>query len=110
MAKKPSYPRNEAPQTIRKQAGPTSDEDGAQKDKATGRGLQRKMANGPQKGMEASEIVWVHLSPSGDDSVSLSGSVMESSTTLLRPCSLRVKSAQAIQPTRPQRPELNSSV
>ena len=33
-----------------------------------------------------------------------------SSTTLLRPCSLRVKSAQAIQPTRPQRLEPSTSV
>ena len=49
MAKKPSYPRKEAPQPIRKKAGPTSDEDGAQKDKVTGRGLQRKMPNDPQK-------------------------------------------------------------
>ena len=42
--------------TIRKKARLTSDEDGAQKDKATRRGLQRKMENGPQKGVEASEI------------------------------------------------------
>ena len=33
-----------------------------------------------------------------------------SSTTLLRPCSQRVRSAQAIQPTRPQRLEPNNSV
>ena len=48
--------------------GLTSDEDAAQKDKATGRGLQRKMENGPRKSAEASEIVWVHLS-SRDDNV-----------------------------------------
>ena len=35
---------------------------------------------------------------------------LTSSTTLLRPCSLRVRSAQAIQPTRPQRSEPSSSV
>ena len=35
---------------------------------------------------------------------------LTSSTTLHMPCSLRVRSAQAIQPTRPQRPEPNSSV
>ena len=32
-----------------------------------------------------------------------------SPTTLIRPCSLRVSSAQAIQPTSPQRPESTSS-
>ena len=35
---------------------------------------------------------------------------LTSSTTLHRPCSLRVRLAQAIQPTRPQRPEPSSSV
>ena len=35
---------------------------------------------------------------------------LTSSTTLLRPCSLRVKSTQAIQLIRPQRPEPSSSV
>ena len=35
---------------------------------------------------------------------------LRSSTTLHRPCSLRVKSAHAIQPTRPQRPEPSNSV
>ena len=57
MAKKPSYPRKEAPQPIKKKAGLTNDEDGALKDKATGRGPQRKMQNGPRKGTEASDIV-----------------------------------------------------
>ena len=56
MAKKPSYPRKEAPQPIKKEAGLTSDEDGAQKDRATERGLQRKMESDPRKGVEASEI------------------------------------------------------
>ena len=67
MAKKPSYPIKEAPQPIKKKAEPTSDEDGAQKDKTTARGPQRKMENGPQKGVEASEIVWVHHSLSDDN-------------------------------------------
>ena len=35
---------------------------------------------------------------------------LTSSTTLQRPCSLRVRSAQAIQPTRPQRSEPSSLV
>ena len=34
---------------------------------------------------------------------------LTSPTTLIRPCSLRVNSAQSIQPTRPQRPEPTSS-
>ena len=71
MAKKPSYPRKEAPQPIKKKAGPISDEDGAQKDKTTGRGLQRKMENDPKKGVEASEIVWVHLNSSNDNIIHL---------------------------------------
>ena len=72
MAKKPSYQRKEAPQ--KKKAGLTSDEDGAQKDKVTGRGHQRKMENGPQKGREASKIVWAHLNSSDDNVIHLSGS------------------------------------
>ena len=74
MAKKPSYPRKEAPQPINKKAGLTNDEDGAPKDKATGRGLQRKMENGPRKGAEASAIVWVHLNSSDDNAIHLGGS------------------------------------
>ena len=74
MAKKPLYPRKEAPQPIRKKAGPTSDEDGAQEDKATRRGLQRKMENGPQKGVEASEIHWVRINLSDDNAIHLGGS------------------------------------
>ena len=57
MAKKPSYPRKGAPPPIKKKARQTSDEDRATKDKVTGRGLQRKMENGPQKGVETSEII-----------------------------------------------------
>ena len=74
MAKKPSYPRKEAPQPIKKKAELTSDEDGAQKDKTTGRGLQRKIENGPRKGVEASEIVWDHLNSSDDNIIHLGGS------------------------------------
>ena len=57
MAKKPSYPRKEAFQPIKRKAGQTSDRDGAQNDKMTGGGLQRKMENGPRKDVEASEII-----------------------------------------------------
>ena len=57
MEKKLSYPRKGAPPPIKKKAGQTSDEDGALKDKATGKGLQRKMENGPRKGVETSETV-----------------------------------------------------
>ena len=73
MAKKPSYPKNEALQPIKRKAGLTRDKDGAQKDKMIGRGLQRKMVNGPRKGVEASEIVWVHLNPSVDNITHLDG-------------------------------------
>ena len=135
MAKKPSYPRKEALQPMKRKAGLTRDRDEAQRDrdeaqrdKETGRGPQRKTENGPRKGIEASEIAWVHLSPSGDDTISLSCPICRalqlnkasapgaqqlsstSSTTLLRPCSLRVRSTQAIQPIRPQHPEPSSSV
>ena len=74
MAKKPSYPRKGAPQPIKKKAGLTNDEEGAQKDKATGRGHQRKMENGPRKGVEASDIVWAHLNSRNDNVIHLGGS------------------------------------
>ena len=74
MVKKPSYPRNEVPQPIRKKAGLTIDEDGAQKNKATRRGLQRKMENGPQKGVKASEIDWVRINLSDDNAIHLGSS------------------------------------
>ena len=57
MGKKLSYPRKGAPPPIKKKARQTSDEDGAPKDKGIGRGLQRKMENGPRKGVETLEIV-----------------------------------------------------
>ena len=72
MAKKPSYSRKEALQPINRKAGLTSDRDGAQKDKMTGGGLQRKMEKGPRKDVEASEIVWVYLNPSVDNIIHLS--------------------------------------
>ena len=52
----------------------TSDEGGAPKDKATGRGLQTKMENAPQRGVETSEIVWVHLNSRDDNVIHLDGS------------------------------------
>ena len=100
-AKKPSYSKKEALQPMKRKAELTSDRDGAQRDKETERGPQRKVKNGPRKGVEASEIAWVHLSPSGDDSISLSGLVMESSTTSLghaaqEPVKLRQNSPQSL--------------
>ena len=71
MAKKLSYPRERAPPPINKKVGQTSDEDGVPKDKATGRGLQRKMENGPRKDGETSETVWAHLNPKGDKVIHL---------------------------------------
>ena len=49
MVKKPSYPRKEAPQPIKRKAGLISDRGGAQENKMTGKGLQRKMENGPEE-------------------------------------------------------------
>ena len=73
MAKKPSYPRKEALQLIKRKAGLISDRDRAQKDKVTERGLQIKMENGPRKDVEASKIVWVHLNLSDDNIIHLGG-------------------------------------
>ena len=55
MAKKPSYPRKEALQPIKRKAGLTSNKDEAQRDNETGRGPQRKTENGPRRDVEASE-------------------------------------------------------
>ena len=55
MVKKPSYLRKEAPQPIKRKAGLISDRDEAQEEKMTGKGLQRKMENGPRKDVEALE-------------------------------------------------------
>ena len=57
MEKKPSYPRKRALPPIKKKVGQTSDEDEAPKDKATRKGLQRKMENGPRKGAGTLKIV-----------------------------------------------------
>ena len=70
---KPSYPRKEALQPIKIKVRLTSDREGAQKDKETGRGPQSKTENGPRKDVEASEIAGVHLSPIGDNSIHLGG-------------------------------------
>ena len=67
MAKKLSYPKEGAPPLIKKEAGRTSVEDIAPKDKTNGRGLQRKMENSPRKDEETSEIVWAHLNTRDDN-------------------------------------------
>ena len=69
ISKKESY------STHKEKAGQTSDEDEALKDKATEKGLQRKMENGPRKGAGTSEIVWAHRNSKDDDIISLSGSL-----------------------------------
>ena len=74
MTKRLSYPRKGAPPPIKKKAGRTSDEDGAPKDKATGKGLQRKIENGPRKGAETLEIVWAHLNSRDVNVIHLGGS------------------------------------
>ena len=55
-------------------SGQTSGKDEAPKDKATGRGLQKKMENGPRTDGETSEIVWAHLSMKDDNIIHLGGS------------------------------------
>ena len=74
MAKKLSYPRKGAPPPIKKKVGQTSGEHEAPKDKATGRGLQRKMENGPRNGVETSKTIWVHLNSRDDNVIHLGGS------------------------------------
>ena len=59
----------------KKKAEQTSDDDEAPKDKATGKGPQRKMENDPQKGVGTSEIVWAHHHSKGDDVIRLSCSL-----------------------------------
>ena len=75
MEKKPSYPRRRALPPIKKKAGQTNDEDEAPKDKAFRKHPQRKMENDLQKGVETSEIVWVHRNSKDDDVIHLSGSL-----------------------------------
>ena len=55
MATKPSYPRKEALQPIKRKTGLTSSVDEAQRDNETGRGPQRKKENGPRRDAKASE-------------------------------------------------------
>ena len=55
MAKKPSYPRKEALQLIKRKAGLIRGKDKAQRDNETGRGPQRKTENSPRREVEASE-------------------------------------------------------
>ena len=73
MVKNPSYPRKKALPPIKKKAEQTSDEDEAPKDKATGKGPQRKMENDPQKSVGTSEISWAHHNSKDDDAIRLSG-------------------------------------
>ena len=49
--------KKESSSAHKEKAGQTSDEDEAPKDKATGKGFQRKTENDPQKGVGTSEIV-----------------------------------------------------
>ena len=74
IVKKPSCSRRKAPQPLKKEAGLTSDEDGAQRGRATERGLQRKMQNGPRKVVEASGITWAHINLKDDDVIRLNDS------------------------------------
>ena len=55
MTKKPSYPRKEVFQPIKRKTGLTSGEDEAQRDNETRRGPQRKKENGPRRDAEASK-------------------------------------------------------
>ena len=64
--------KKESSSTHKEKGEQTNDEDGAPKDKAIRKGLQRKMENGPQKGIGTSEIVWVHRNPKDDDVIRLS--------------------------------------
>ena len=98
MEKKPSYPKRKAPQPLKKEAGLTSDEDEAQKDRAPERGLQRKMQNDPRKGVETSESDQLRLYRHSASAPRAQQLTLTSSSTLHRPRSLGVKSAQAISP------------
>ena len=74
MAKKPSYPRREAPQPLKNETGLTSDEDGAQRDRATEKGLQGKMQNDPRKCVEALDISRANLNSRDDHVIHLGDS------------------------------------
>ena len=67
--------KKESSSTHKEKSGTDSDEDEAPKDKATGKGLQKKMENGPRKGAGTSEIVWAHHNSKDDNVIHLSGSL-----------------------------------
>ena len=74
MAKKPSYPREEALQPTGRKAGLTRNGSEALGDKETERDPQEGTKNDPQRGEGASETAWDHLIPSYDSSIHLDGS------------------------------------
>ena len=74
MAKKPSYPREEALQPTMRKAGLTRNESKALGDKETERDPQEGTENDPQGGEGALETAWDHLSPRYDSSIHLSSS------------------------------------
>ena len=74
MAKKPSYPREEALQSTRRKAGLTRNGSEALEDKETEKDPQEGTENDPQGGEGASETAWDHLSPSYDSSIHLDSS------------------------------------
>ena len=74
MAKKPSYPREEALQPTRRKAGLTRNGSEALGDKETERDPQEGTENDPQGGEGTSETVWDHLNPSYDSSIPLGSS------------------------------------
>ena len=78
MAKKPSYPREEALQPTRRKAGLTRDENEALGDKGTERDPQEGTENDSQREGAASEIAWDHLSPSYSSGIHLGGSPPDS--------------------------------
>ena len=74
MAKKPSYPREEALQPTRRKAGLTRNRSEALGDKETERDPQEGTENDPQGGEGASETAWDHLSSSYGSSIRLGSS------------------------------------
>ena len=74
MAKKPSYPREEALQPTRRKAGLTRNGSEALGDKETERDPQEGTEKDPQGGEGASKIAWDHLSSSYDSSIHLDSS------------------------------------
>ena len=74
MAKKPSYPREEALQPTRRKAGLTRNGSEALRDKETERDPREGTENDPQEGKGASETAWDHLSLSYGSSIHLGSS------------------------------------